>query len=516
MAELRKYDAATTIYFPLIDFGATDFETTPVAHAAGDTKYNIDGAGPINTAAAFVHEGAGIYSLAIAAAELQGAHTVITIVDQTGPKAWEDQAVLIDTYGAAPAAHALDLDTAWSAVGIASVSGAVGNVTGAVGSVTGAVGSVGAGGILAATFGAGAIDAAAIANNAIDTATFAAGCTIPVVTLVTTTTTATNVTNMVTADMIQISGDAAAANNAESAFDGTGYAFANCVIPAVTLVTTTTDVTNMVTADAIQISGDAGAANNLELAFDGTGYAFTNCVMPTTTTVTNMVTADMIQISGDAGAADNAQLAFDGTGYGFANCVIPTVTTTTTATNVTTISAGGIVAASFAANAITAAVIADNAIDTATFAAGCTIPVVTLVTTTTTATNVTNVSAGGIVTASFAAGTTLPVVTLVTTTTDVTNPVTVGALNAAALDDFFSVDSGNTYAGSVAGSVVQEIADNATLTLAPADLNAIADAVWDEMIAGHLVAGSTGAVLNSLVPGAAVNIDLDFETITIT
>lgn len=34
-------------------------------------------------------------------------------------------------------------------------------------------------------------------------------------------------------------------------------------------------------ADTIQISGDATAADNAELAFDGTGYGFTGCTIPT-------------------------------------------------------------------------------------------------------------------------------------------------------------------------------------------------------------------------------------------
>jgi len=41
-----------------------------------------------------------------------------------------------------------------------------------------------------------------------------------------------------------------------------------------------------VQANAIEISGDSGAADNAELAFDGTGYGFTNCTMPTVTTLT--------------------------------------------------------------------------------------------------------------------------------------------------------------------------------------------------------------------------------------
>ena len=44
----------------------------------------------------------------------------------------------------------------------------------------------------------------------------------------------------------------------------------------------------------------------------------------------------------------------------------------------------------------------------------------------------------------------------------VTAPVTVGAVNAAGLSDLFDTNSGTTYGAAVAGSVVKEIADNAS------------------------------------------------------
>src|SRR6185436_10315015 len=75
------------------------------------------------------------------------------------------------------------------------------------------------------------------------------------------------------------------------------------------------------------------------------------------------------------------ELFFDGTGYAGTNNVIPTVTTLT---NLPSITAGWLTATGIAADAITAAKIADNAIDTATFAAGTTIPRCTLVDTLTT------------------------------------------------------------------------------------------------------------------------------------
>jgi hypothetical protein len=72
---------------------------------------------------------------------------------------------------------------------------------------------------------------------------------------------------------------------------------------------------------------------------------------------------------------------------------------------------------------------------------------------------------------------------------------TIGGLTAAALKDFFDTDSTTTYASAVAGSVVKEIADNAggsALTEA-----GIADAVWDEVLAGHAGAGSAGEALSA-------------------
>lgn len=92
----RVYGTATTIYFPLIDAGAADFESTPVTHASGDTQISIDGGAFSNTTNAFAHEGNGIYSLALTAAEVTGTVIVITIIDQ-GTKAYEDQSVIIYT-----------------------------------------------------------------------------------------------------------------------------------------------------------------------------------------------------------------------------------------------------------------------------------------------------------------------------------------------------------------------------------------------------------------------------------
>lgn len=173
----------------------------------------------------------------------------------------------------------------------------------------------------------------------------------------------------VPSNVLEISNDSSAADNAESFFDGTGYAGTNNTIPTVT------DVTNQVTANVTAVSGDSTAADNLEADYDGTGYTKTNSTIGTCTANTDMrgtdsaalastlgtpagadIAADIaanqtditdIQgrlpaalvggrmdsnigaISEDSTAADNAESFFDGTGYAGTNNVIPTVTTLT-------------------------------------------------------------------------------------------------------------------------------------------------------------------------------------------
>lgn len=86
----------------------------------------------------------------------------------------------------------------------------------------------------------------------------------------------------------------------------------------------------------------------------------------------------------------------------------------------------------------------------------------------------------------------------VSTATDVTNAaanVSVDEIQVSALADLFNTNSGTTYASAVSGSVVKEIADNAGGSGLTA--GAIADAVWDEALSGHLGAGSTGEALNA-------------------
>jgi hypothetical protein len=161
MSELRKYGEATTILFPLIARNVVDFNTA-ATFASGDTKIIKDEGAAANTTNNPAHEGNGIYSLALTATEMQAARIAVTLID-SATKVWEDQAVIIETYGHASAQHALDLDDATLDVNVASI---------AASAITAA--AIATDAIDADAIAAGAIDAAAIANDAIDAAALAA------------------------------------------------------------------------------------------------------------------------------------------------------------------------------------------------------------------------------------------------------------------------------------------------------------------------------------------------------
>ena len=120
-AILRKYGLATTLLFPLIERDKVDFIVSVGALVAGDTQISQDEAAFANTTNTAGHEGSGIFSLALTAAEMQAARIVVAVRDQDATKVWEDQAILIETYGDVAAQHAFDLDTAQQQMTVASM-----------------------------------------------------------------------------------------------------------------------------------------------------------------------------------------------------------------------------------------------------------------------------------------------------------------------------------------------------------------------------------------------------------
>lgn len=179
-----------------------------------------------------------------------------------------------------------------------NVGGSVASVVGAVGSVTGAVGSVATGGITEASFAttAGAFAPLSIVDQG--TAQSATGTTLVLRSA------AAFADSELVGARILITGGSAGVGQSRVI---TGYVSSSDTATVDAWTTTPTGtITYKVFAAApalatpasvnvVQISGDATAADNAEAFFDGTGYAGTNNVIPTVTTVNglgaNVITA---------------------------------------------------------------------------------------------------------------------------------------------------------------------------------------------------------------------------------
>lgn len=196
MAELRKYGIATTIIFPLVSFTSTraDFSTS-ITFAAGDARITKDESTLENCNSTAVHILAGLYRLALSSTETNAARIGILIIDST-TKVWEDQAILIETYGSTLGQHSVDIDSsdgrmvsqvAGLNIGVITSTSIAADALLSTGFGTGAltarviaadaIGStqLATGAITAVKFSAGAIDSAAIASGALSTDEITAG-----------------------------------------------------------------------------------------------------------------------------------------------------------------------------------------------------------------------------------------------------------------------------------------------------------------------------------------------------
>ena len=350
---------------------------------------------------------------------------------------------------------------------VGSVTGAVGSVTGSVGSVvgnvggnvTGSVGSVATGGIASTSFAAGAIDAAAIATDAFGALELAAGAASEI---------ATAVRSELTTELGRI--DAAVSTRASQTSLDTLDDYVDTEVAA---IKTKTDFLPSATAGAaggLFIAG-ANAATSITTALTAnivgnvTGNLSGSVGSVTGLTASNLdatISSRASQASVDdlptnaelataLAAADDAVLAVLGTPAGAS--LAADIAAIEAQTDDIGAAGAGLTAVPW--NAAWDAEVQSEVAD-ALVAYGAA-----------TATDVTTAAAN----------------------------VSVDEIQASALADLFNTDSGTTYASAVAGSVVAEIADNAGgsgLTLAD-----IADAVWDEAIAGHAGAGSTGQALSA-------------------
>ena len=112
---LRKYGEEAVVLFTLVDATGGNLRTSAPTFAASDTQIIKDEGAIANTSNDPVYEGGGMFSLTITATEMQAARVGISMIDQTDPQTWLDEAIALDTYGNASAQHAFDLDTASTA-----------------------------------------------------------------------------------------------------------------------------------------------------------------------------------------------------------------------------------------------------------------------------------------------------------------------------------------------------------------------------------------------------------------
>jgi hypothetical protein len=505
--------SAVTVDSQTVNFIAAVFRIGPAESVAGYPKVDVShyggtagtfasGRPEVNTThAAGTAWGSGaITAASIAADAITAAKIADGAIDAATFAAGAINAAAIASDAITDAKVASDVTIASVTGAVGSVTGAVGSVTGNVGgNVTGSVGSIATGGIAATSFAAGAIDAAAIAADAITDAKVAADVTIASVTGA-----VGSVTAIVTANMTQISGDSVAADNLEAALDGTGGVTISAALTgnitgdlsgSVGSVTGAVgSVTAMVTANVIQISGDSVAADNLESYTDGT------TPMPVNVT----------QISGDATAADNLEAAADGTGYNLGGGSVVAASVTGAVGSVT----GAVGSVTGAVGSVTGNVggnvsgsvgsVTGNVSGNVTGSVG-------------------SVATGGITRASLAADTGLQTVRSNTAQAGAATTITLDA-SASATDGIYNNHvvylTGGTGAGQarfitdyVGATKVATVAtwttnpDNtSTFAILPFDAipgasaptaAQVADAVWDELLSGHAVSGSTGEALSA-------------------
>lgn len=98
MEILREWNKPCRIYFPLVTAGSGDFNSVPPTFVVGDVKYSQNGAAFVNATGLPVHVGGGSFYLDHIAVEMRASSVVVKLQD-TAPKVWEDQEVIIATYG---------------------------------------------------------------------------------------------------------------------------------------------------------------------------------------------------------------------------------------------------------------------------------------------------------------------------------------------------------------------------------------------------------------------------------
>ena len=175
MAEEREYGVAASFDFPLIVFSSTDADfSTAAVLTNGDIRLSQDGSTLellLSTGAA-IGINSGLFTVALTSTEMQFARAIVLITDTDATKIFEDQAILLTTYGSTSGLHAFNRNS--TGVSVDSIG------TGAITSTAIAADAILSTGIataafIAEKFGVGFLESTGIADAAITSDKFALG-----------------------------------------------------------------------------------------------------------------------------------------------------------------------------------------------------------------------------------------------------------------------------------------------------------------------------------------------------
>lgn len=301
-----------------------------------------------NAAQTLTHEEAGWYEVTLDATDTGTLGILIVAIHESGAlPVWKEYLVVpANVYDSiVSGTDKLDVNVEeWNATSVpAEHTAGYPIVTVKDGTGTGEIDTT-SGGVLVSALAANTITATSIAADAITDAKVAADVTIASVTGA-----VGSVTAMVTANTIQISGDATAADNLETMLDGTG---------GQTLSLKSLVVSNS-TGTAVSIASTGSNGYGMSIVGHGSGEGVL---------INGGTTADGANIISGGGNTYGLSLAGAGTGKGMISTIEGDITGSLSG-SVGSVGSGGITSASFAAGAINAAAIAADAIGASELAA---------------------------------------------------------------------------------------------------------------------------------------------------
>lgn len=125
MPFLRKYNTATTIEnIPLITRGSVDYKVNPTIDSSADVQIRRDTSAfaIMETLPTVSPAGTTSVKITLSAAEMLAKQIVVRFIDTTATKEWEDNEIIIETYGHANAQYKFDFDSIYLDAAITSRS----------------------------------------------------------------------------------------------------------------------------------------------------------------------------------------------------------------------------------------------------------------------------------------------------------------------------------------------------------------------------------------------------------